>query len=184
MGHSTHYSYATACIVVCGLCSLLLTSLLTLPKLLTPPCHPLRKVTASPSPLIPLPLFLSFSPSPPTHPTPLGEPVLWYERCRIRHLLTQQYLAVERREGQNVLTLKESKPGPEFDQDTQFRLFPVISGEDEIKYETYARINHPHTKTWLHANKGVYVRVRVHVCMRVLCRLYTCDSIIKSTIYV
>ena len=159
---------------------------------------PSPMATASPSPLTPLPLSLSTSfsltpspsssyppslypyplhpLSPPIPPTPSGEPVLWYERCRIRHLLTQQYLAVERREGQNVLTLKESKPGPEFDQDTQFRLFPVISGEDEIKYETYARINHPHTKTWLHANKGG--------CMRVQCRLYSCDSIIKSTTYV
>lgn len=103
-----------------------------------------------------LPSFPSLplhSPFPP--PPPPGEPVLWYERCRIKHLLTQQYLAVERKDGQSVLlTLKEGKPGPDFDQDTTFRLFPVISGEDEIKYGTYARINHPQTKTWLHASKG------------------------------
>ena len=91
-------------------------------------------------------------------PPPPGEPILWYERCRIKHLLTQQYLAVERRDGQCVLTLKEEKAVTvsELDQDTctTFRLFPVISGEDEIKYGTYARINHPQTRTWLHAGKG------------------------------
>ena len=70
--------------------------------------------------------------------------------------------------GQNVLTLKEGRPGQDFDPETTFRLFPVISGEDEIKYGTYARINHPQTKTWLHACKGVWcvcTCVCVCVCM-------------------
>jgi inositol 1,4,5-triphosphate receptor type 1 len=83
-----------------------------------------------------------------------GDPILWYERCRIKHLLTQRYLAVERRGDRYALTLKEKRPSPEFDNDTTFRLCPVITGEDEIKFEIYARITHVYTRTWLHAMKG------------------------------
>ena len=85
-----------------------------------------------------------------------GEPLLWYERCRIKHLLTQRYLAVQRKGDRYVLTLKERKQTSDFDIDTTFRLCPVITGEDEIKFETYARITHVYTKTWLHALKGTF----------------------------
>ena len=83
-----------------------------------------------------------------------GEPFDWGARVRFKHLLTQQYLSVEKQLGQAVLTLIEKRATPDFDRDTTFKLLPVITGEDEINYETYARIYHPITKTWLHADKG------------------------------
>ena len=106
----------------------------------------------------------------------VGEALLWYERCRIKHLLTQRYLAVEKRGDRFVLTLREKKPTPDFDADTTFRLYPVITGEEEIKYETYARITHVATKTWLHALKGL------SVCISSLCIIYVVVVHVTSTV--
>ena len=85
----------------------------------------------------------------------------WGESCRIRHLLTRQYLTiVKSREGVTV-SLKKCTKGSEFDSAATFRLRPVIQGEDSIMYGSFARIYHPTTDTWLHAMKGTYVCINL-----------------------
>ena len=53
------------------------------------------------------------------------------------------------------MTLKARSAGTEFEEDTTFRLVPVIEGDDDVNFGSYARIYHLHTESWLHALKGV-----------------------------
>ncbi|XP_065909470.1 inositol 1,4,5-trisphosphate-gated calcium channel ITPR1-like [Dysidea avara] len=84
-----------------------------------------------------------------------GQVLSWGERCRIKHLPTRRYLAIVKEDNGYKVTLKGRKrDSPKADLDTVFRLFPVIDEDRGIQFESYARINHPHTKTWLVARKG------------------------------
>ena len=40
------------------------------------------------------------------------------------------------------------------DLETVFALFPVIQEGDTVLFESYARIKHLATKTWLHLERG------------------------------
>ena len=82
----------------------------------------------------------------------------WGESCRIRHLLTRQYLTIVKGGEGVTISLKKCTKESEFDSAATFRLRPVIQGEDSIMYGSFARIYHPTTDTWLHAMKGTYVR--------------------------
>ncbi|XP_065902252.1 inositol 1,4,5-trisphosphate receptor type 2-like [Dysidea avara] len=82
-----------------------------------------------------------------------GQVVSWGERCRIKHLPTRLYLAIVKEKNGYTVTLKRRELG-KTDLDTVFRLFPVIEEDTGIQFDSYARINHPHTKTWLVARKG------------------------------
>ena len=83
-----------------------------------------------------------------------GEALHWRELCRIQHLPTRQYLAVVKNQDSYKVTLKERSAGTEFEEDdTTFRLFPVIEGDDDVNFGSYARIYHVHTKLWLHAGQ-------------------------------
>ena len=83
----------------------------------------------------------------------LGEGMHWRELCRIQHLPTRRYLAVVKNQDCYKVTLKERSAGIEFEADTTFRLFPVIEGDDDVNFGSYARIYHAHTKSWLHAGQ-------------------------------
>ena len=41
------------------------------------------------------------------------------------------------------------------DLETVFSLFPVIQEGDTVLFESYARIKHLATKTWLHLERGM-----------------------------
>ena len=54
------------------------------------------------------------------------------------------------------VTLKERSGQAAVEQDLQtvFSLFPVIQEGDVIIFESYARIKHLATRTWLHLDRG------------------------------
>ena len=100
-----------------------------------------------------------------------GETINWGEKVCFKHLLTQQYLSIPK--DQNVLMLVEkTNSTPDFDKDTTFKLLPVITGENEIQFETYARIYHPSTKTWLHGDKENGQRKCIHEPIYVVTNIY------------
>ena len=83
-----------------------------------------------------------------------GEPLHWKELCRIRHLPTRKYLAVVKVKDSYEVTLKARSGGTRFEKHTTFRLVPVVERDDDVNFESYARIYHVDTNTWLHALKG------------------------------
>ena len=79
----------------------------------------------------------------------------WRELCRIRHLPTRQYLAVVNDQGSYKVGLTARSSETESETDTIFSLIPVIEGEDNVTFGSYARIYHNGTDSWLHAEKGI-----------------------------
>ena len=84
----------------------------------------------------------------------VGEAMQWGELCRIRHLVTRQYLAIENTKEGIKVCLKDYQKGSDTEPAVTFRLRPVIQGEESITYGSFARFYHPKTETWLHAMKG------------------------------
>jgi inositol 1,4,5-triphosphate receptor type 1 len=84
-----------------------------------------------------------------------GEAMQWGELCRIRHLVTRQYLAIENTKEGIKVCLKDYQKGSDTEPAVTFRLRPVIQGEESITYGSFARFYHPKTETWLHAMKEV-----------------------------
>ncbi|XP_070173522.1 inositol 1,4,5-trisphosphate-gated calcium channel ITPR3-like [Littorina saxatilis] len=73
-----------------------------------------------------------------------GGIVKWEQQCRIIHMCTRRYLAVDKKS--RKVTLKtESK-----DPTTVFRLHAVTRDNDDIPFEAYARVEHVVTGFWLH----------------------------------
>ena len=85
-----------------------------------------------------------------------GDTLHWRELCRIKHLPTRQYLAVVKDQEGHRVTLLERSAGKEFEADTSFRLVPVVEVDDDVNFESYTRIYHPHTDSWLHASTGMH----------------------------
>ena len=52
------------------------------------------------------------------------------------------------------MTLKAKSTRNMFEEDTTFRLVPVVDEDNDVNYGSYARIYHVHTEQWLHALKG------------------------------
>lgn len=85
----------------------------------------------------------------------LGEALHWKEPCRIQYLPTRQYLAVMKDHDSYKVVLKARSSETESETDTIFSLVPVIEGDDNVTFGSYARIYHNSTDSWLHAEKGV-----------------------------
>jgi inositol 1,4,5-triphosphate receptor type 1 len=79
-----------------------------------------------------------------------GNVVRWEQQCRLKHMTTRKYL---RTDGKTT-SLSDSHSDPK----TVFRLHPVIKESEQIAYETYCRIEHVVTGTWLHASGDEYQR--------------------------
>ena len=91
-----------------------------------------------------------------------GEVLHWRELCRIQHLPTRQYLAVVKVKESYKVTLKARSADKEFEEDATFRLVPVIEGNDDVNFGSYARIYHLHTESWLHALEGTVCSYTLH----------------------
>ncbi|KAL4234550.1 hypothetical protein ACF0H5_006191 [Mactra antiquata] len=75
-----------------------------------------------------------------------GDVLRWEQQIRLRNLLTRQYLCIDSRSEVSLI----ADPA---DPRTVFRLHSVLKEQDEIQYESYARIEHVLTGCWLHALK-------------------------------
>ncbi|XP_052817063.1 inositol 1,4,5-trisphosphate receptor type 3-like isoform X2 [Mya arenaria] len=75
-----------------------------------------------------------------------GDVLRWEQQIRLRHMLTRQYLCIDSHSAVSLVT----DPA---DPRTVFRLHSVLKEQDEIQYESYARIEHVLTGCWLHALK-------------------------------
>ncbi|CAH1798283.1 unnamed protein product [Owenia fusiformis] len=81
-----------------------------------------------------------------------GDVLRWEQQIRFRHMTTRQYLSI-------TPDLKVSLVTESNDPKTVFRLHPVIKETDDILFESYARIEHVLSGSWLHAHKDeVYTR--------------------------
>lgn len=76
-----------------------------------------------------------------------GSVVHWGQQIKFRHMVTRRYLCVN---DSNDLDLITNSRDPR----TVFRLYPVKKENDEICYESYARIEHELSGRWLHALKS------------------------------
>ncbi|PVD21456.1 hypothetical protein C0Q70_19629 [Pomacea canaliculata] len=85
------------------------------------------------------------SPCPPRHQGS-RDVLRWEQQVRLRHLLTRQYLCIDAKMDVSLV------PDPT-DPRTVFRLHSVLKERDEIQFESYARIEHMLTSSWLHALK-------------------------------
>ncbi|KAK2186847.1 hypothetical protein NP493_187g03055 [Ridgeia piscesae] len=83
-----------------------------------------------------------------------GSVLRWGQQCRFRHMTTRHYLCVDA--NQNVRLTKDHH-----DANAVFRLHPVVKQSDEIEFETYCRIEHVVTNTWLQALPDEYKRKQV-----------------------
>ncbi|XP_053402419.1 inositol 1,4,5-trisphosphate receptor type 1-like isoform X7 [Mercenaria mercenaria] len=75
-----------------------------------------------------------------------GDVLRWEQQIRLRHMLTRLYLCIDSRSEVSLI----ADPA---DPRTVFRLHSVLKEQDEIQYESYARIEHVLTGCWLHALK-------------------------------
>ncbi|VDI71716.1 Hypothetical predicted protein [Mytilus galloprovincialis] len=81
-----------------------------------------------------------------------GDILRWEQQVRLRHMTTRKYLCID---ATKEITLTDDNEDPK----TVFRLYSVISERDEIRYESYCRIEHVLTGFWLHALKDEdYIR--------------------------
>ncbi|KAI0218263.1 hypothetical protein LSAT2_030020, partial [Lamellibrachia satsuma] len=83
-----------------------------------------------------------------------GAVVRWEQQCRFKHLTTRQYLSVN---SEKKVSLTSDYDDPK----TVFRLHPVIKERDKIEFQTYCRIEHVVTGSWLHALPDEYKRKQV-----------------------
>uniref|UniRef100_K1QLV5 Inositol 1,4,5-trisphosphate receptor n=1 Tax=Magallana gigas TaxID=29159 RepID=K1QLV5_MAGGI len=79
-----------------------------------------------------------------------GGVLKWEQQCKIIHMCTRKYLTVK--DGHVTLT------GDHRDPTTVFRLHPVIRENDDIPLDSYCRIEHVVSGSWLHACPEEYVR--------------------------
>ncbi|XP_064638087.1 inositol 1,4,5-trisphosphate receptor type 2-like isoform X2 [Lineus longissimus] len=77
-----------------------------------------------------------------------GNVIRWGQQIRLRHMVTRRYLCVNS-------DLEVDLTTDHRDPRAVFRLHPVKKEVDEIKFESYARIEHELTGRWLHALKDV-----------------------------
>ncbi|KAL5022859.1 hypothetical protein ScPMuIL_002014, partial [Solemya velum] len=81
-----------------------------------------------------------------------GEVLRWEQQVRLRHMTTRKYLCID---ATKEISLTDDSEDPR----TVFRLYSVLSERDEIRFESYCRIEHVLTGFWLHALKDEdYVR--------------------------
>uniref|UniRef100_A0A1I8IDC1 Inositol 1,4,5-trisphosphate receptor n=1 Tax=Macrostomum lignano TaxID=282301 RepID=A0A1I8IDC1_9PLAT len=80
-----------------------------------------------------------------------GEVLTWDQQFRFRHATTRKYLCVKQASEAYSVTLTEDATDPH----TVFKMHPVLQDSPELKFESYARIEHVITGCWLHAIKGV-----------------------------
>lgn len=71
-----------------------------------------------------------------------GNAISYSDHCRIKHILTQQYLAVTQRRHQKCLTLKRIEAGGIIDPEISFKLIPDIERTDVVTKGYYIKINH------------------------------------------
>lgn len=82
----------------------------------------------------------------------IGDVIRWEQQVRLRHLTTRKYLCID---ATREISLTDDNEDPR----TVFRLHSVLSERDEIRFESYARIEHVLTGFWLHALKDEdYIR--------------------------
>ena len=86
-----------------------------------------------------------------------GDELKYDEPCRLKHLLTQRYLSVVKCANDQyeikLIMLADDKTGG----DTCFVFRPFINeGRELIEFESYARIYHPTTNTWIKASDNLY----------------------------
>lgn len=82
-----------------------------------------------------------------------GGVLKWEQQCKIIHMCTRKYLTVK--DGHVTLT------GDHRDPTTVFRLHPVIRENDDIPLDSYCRIEHVVSGSWLHAFPEEYKRKQV-----------------------
>ncbi|XP_060552412.1 inositol 1,4,5-trisphosphate receptor type 2-like [Ruditapes philippinarum] len=81
-----------------------------------------------------------------------GEIIQWEQQIRLRHMTTRKYICIT---AEHEVILIDSNEDPR----TVFRLHSVINERDEIRFESYCRIEHVLTGSWLHALKDEdYIR--------------------------
>ncbi|XP_021341779.1 inositol 1,4,5-trisphosphate receptor type 2-like [Mizuhopecten yessoensis] len=81
-----------------------------------------------------------------------GDILRWEQQVRLRHMTTRKYLCID---ATKEISLTDESEDPR----TVFRLYSVISERDEIRFESYCRIEHVLTGFWLHALKDEdYIR--------------------------
>uniref|UniRef100_A0A1I8H777 Inositol 1,4,5-trisphosphate receptor n=1 Tax=Macrostomum lignano TaxID=282301 RepID=A0A1I8H777_9PLAT len=78
-----------------------------------------------------------------------GEVLTWDQQFRFRHATTRKYLCVFQDSGELLVSLSEDATDPH----TVFKMHPVLQETAELKFESYARIEHVITGSWLHAIK-------------------------------
>ncbi|KAI6652753.1 hypothetical protein LOD99_4139 [Oopsacas minuta] len=85
-----------------------------------------------------------------------GDELKYDEPCRLKHLLTQRYLSIVTAKDQlemKLVKLSEDASGI----DTCFVFKPFINeGKELIEFESYARIYHPNTNSWVKASDKPY----------------------------
>ena len=86
-----------------------------------------------------------------------GDELKYDEPCRLKHLLTQRYLCIIKVANDKyeikLITLADDMTG----SDTWFVFKPFIDeGRELIEFESYARIYHPNTNTWIKASDRLY----------------------------
>nr|XP_022345635.1 inositol 1,4,5-trisphosphate receptor type 3-like isoform X6 [Crassostrea virginica] len=79
-----------------------------------------------------------------------GGVLKWEQQCKIIHMCTRKYLTVKN--GHVTLTSDHQDPT------TVFRLHPVIRENDDIPLDSYCRIEHVVSGSWLHAFPEEYKR--------------------------
>ncbi|XP_062567417.1 inositol 1,4,5-trisphosphate receptor type 3-like isoform X1 [Saccostrea cucullata] len=82
-----------------------------------------------------------------------GGVLKWEQQCKIIHMCTRKYLTVKN--GHVTLT------SDHLDPTTVFRLHPVIRENDDIPLDSYCRIEHVVSGSWLHAFPEEYKRTQV-----------------------
>ncbi|XP_076109900.1 inositol 1,4,5-trisphosphate-gated calcium channel ITPR2-like isoform X1 [Mytilus galloprovincialis] len=75
-----------------------------------------------------------------------GDVIKWEQQIRLRHMTNRKYLSLDN----NLDVCLVDDNG---DPRTVFRFHSVIKEQDEIKFESYTRIEHMLTGCWLHALK-------------------------------
>ncbi|XP_019850014.1 PREDICTED: uncharacterized protein LOC109580894 isoform X2 [Amphimedon queenslandica] len=71
-----------------------------------------------------------------------GNAISYGDHCRIKHVLTQQYLAVTQRGHEECLMLKRIEAGGTTDPEISFKLIPDTERTDVVTKGYYIKINH------------------------------------------
>jgi inositol 1,4,5-triphosphate receptor type 1 len=87
-----------------------------------------------------------------------GEVLYWEERCRLKHLPTRLYLAVDRNHNDEWIVNLRPRKDNQKDHETLFSFHPLIEEGIEVLLESYARIKHLVSSRWLHLEKEHFNR--------------------------